>query len=355
MSAPRAPTSGAAAAVAGAAGAPTAEATLGGAHLPAPGAVAHAPAASHAHYGEDLFAEVARFARAAVARVGAGSYDLVHAHDWMTYPAGMELARRLGRPLVVHVHSLEYDRSGDGANPTIVAIERAGLWAATHVVAVSYFTRALIAEKYGIPLSKISVVHNGVYKPVTVASHALAQGRKGPTVLFLGRVTFQKGPEYFVEAAARVLEHIPTATFVLAGSGDMLPRMQALVDELGIAASFEFPGFLTGLERERAFATADVYVMPSVSEPFGITPLEAMSYDTPVIVSKQSGVSEVLRNALKVDFWDVEQLANLIIAMLEYHELRTSIVAMAREEIRHLHWDAAAQHLLPVYRAVLPD
>jgi len=171
-------------------------------------------------------------------------------------------------------------------------------------------------------------------------------------VLFLGRVTFQKGPEYFVQAAARVLEHVPNAIFVMAGSGDMLPRMKALVEELGITKSFRFPGFVRGAELERTFSTADVYVMPSVSEPFGIAPLEAMSYDRPVIVSKQSGVSEVLQNALKVDFWDVDKLASQIVALLELPELRRVIVERAREEIRHIHWDAAAEKLVPIYESV---
>ena len=159
-------------------------------------------------------------------------------------------------------------------------------------------------------------MHNGVYARETVEAYTEQRSSKGPVVLFLGRVTFQKGPEYFVQAAARVLEHVPDAVFVMAGSGDMLPRMKTMVEELGITKSFRFPGFVRGAELERTFSTADVYVMPSVSEPFGIAPLEAMSYDRPVIVSKQSGVSEVLRNALKVDFWDVDKMASQIVAPL---------------------------------------
>jgi glycosyltransferase involved in cell wall biosynthesis len=306
-----------------------------------------------AHYGHDLFAEVARYAMSATRRVSGRKYDLVHAHDWMTFPAGIEIARRAGAPLLVHVHSLEYDRAGHGADRDIVAVEHQGLENAARVVAVSYYTRGLINRVHDTPLDKIAVVHNGVYARETVEAYTEQRSSTGPVVLFLGRVTFQKGPEYFVQAAARVLEHVPDAVFIMAGSGDMLPRMMALVEDLGITESFRFPGFVRGAELERTFSTADVYVMPSVSEPFGIAPLEAMSYDRPVIVSKQSGVSEVLRNALKVDFWDVDKIASQIVALLELPELRRVIVERAREEIRHIHWDAAAEKLVPVYESVI--
>jgi glycosyltransferase involved in cell wall biosynthesis len=314
---------------------------------------AQASTGKGSHYGEDLFAEVGRYAMAAAYRVHGRKYDLVHAHDWMTFPAGVEIARRAGAPLIVHVHSLEYDRAGQGADREIVGIERLGLEHASRVVAVSYYTRSLINRVHSTPLDKISVVHNGVYARETVRAYTEQRSSKGPVVLFLGRVTFQKGPEYFVQAAARVLQHVPDAVFVLAGSGDMLPRMQAMVEDLGITESFRFPGWLKGAEIERAFSTADVYVMPSVSEPFGIAPLEAMSYDRPVIVSKQSGVSEVLRHALKVDFWDVDKMASQIVGLLELPELRRTIVERAREEIRHIHWDAAAEKLVPVYESTI--
>lgn len=322
-------------------------------HIPGTDLPSGEEAPTQAHYGEDLFAEVARYAMSATRRVHGQSYDVVHAHDWMTFPAGIEIARRAGAPLLVHVHSLEYDRAGQGADPGIVAVERQGLENATRVIAVSYYTRALIHRIHGVPLDKISVVHNGVYARETVEAYTEQRSSTGPVVLFLGRITFQKGPEYFVQAAARVLQHVPDAVFVMAGSGDMLPRMKALVEDLGLTESFRFPGFVRGAELERTFSTADVYVMPSVSEPFGIAPLEAMSYDRPVIVSKQSGVSEVLRNALKVDFWDVDKIASQIVALLELPELRRVIVERAREEIRHIHWDAAAEKLVPIYESVM--
>lgn len=334
-------------------GPPGQMARLEHAHVPGAELTYSDPSSSGAHYGDDLFSEVARYAMSATRRVQGRQYDLVHAHDWMTFPAGVEIARRAGAPLLVHVHSLEYDRAGHGADRNIVSVEHQGLEAATRVIAVSYYTRNLINQVHGTPLDKISVVHNGVYTRETVEAYTEQRSSKGPVVLFLGRVTFQKGPEYFVQAAARVLEHVPDAVFVMAGSGDMLPRMKAMVEELGITKSFRFPGFVRGAELERTFSTADVYVMPSVSEPFGIAPLEAMSYDRPVIVSKQSGVSEVLRNALKVDFWDVDKMASQIVALLELPELRRVIVERAREEIRHIHWDAAAETLIPVYQSIL--
>ncbi|MDH3729341.1 MAG: glycosyltransferase [Myxococcales bacterium] len=311
-----------------------------------------AEAGTEVHYGHDLFAEVARYAVAASRRVIGRKYDLVHAHDWMTFPAAAEIAASVNAPLLTHVHSLEYDRAAEGADRDIVSVEHEGFERATRVIAVSYYTRGLINRVHGTALDKISVVHNGVYARETVQAYTQQRQSTGPVVLFLGRVTFQKGPEYFVQAAARVLKHVPDAKFVMAGSGDMLPRMKAMVESLGIEDAFRFPGFVRGSELERTFSTADVYVMPSVSEPFGIAPLEAMSYDRPVIVSKQSGVSEVLRNALKVDFWDVDKMASQIVALLELPELRRVIIERAREEIRHIHWDAAAEKLIPIYRSV---
>jgi glycosyltransferase involved in cell wall biosynthesis len=172
-------------------------------------------------------------------------------------------------------------------------------------------------------------------------------------VLFLGRITFQKGPDYFVEAAAKVIPHVPDVIFVMAGTGDMRQRMIDRVNELGLSQHFFFPGFLKGQEVEEMFSLADVYVMPSVSEPFGLSALEAIKFETPVIISRQSGVSEVLSHALKVDFWDTERLADLMINALQHEELRADLVAMAREEVRRLHWEASALRTIEVYRRLI--
>ncbi len=305
------------------------------------------------HYGRDLFAEVARYA----GRVGQWAArskrpDVVHAHDWMTFPAGTRAARMFNVPFVAHVHSLEQDRSGGGANPAIVAIEGAGLKSADRIIAVSHYTAKLIHDIHGISMDRIDVVHNGVYAKRKVDIDRNEEPQPGPVVLFLGRITFQKGPDYFVEAADKVLQKLPDTKFIMAGSGDMLPRLQARVRELGIQHAFQFPGFVRGADVEHLFSIADVYVMPSVSEPFGISALEAMSYETPVILSRQSGASEVLRHALKIDFWDIHKLAAQIVAVLTYPELRSSIVEMARQEVRRVHWEAAAQKVRLVYDRV---
>lgn len=303
-------------------------------------------------YRGDIFSEVARYTAEVVGAVADESFDIIHAHDWMTYPAGVALAQITGKPLVVHVHSLEYDRSGEAINQQINDIERFGLHSAQAVIAVSYYTRSTIHQRHGIALSKIQVVHNGVYPKKVVQKYREWHGKSSKVVLFLGRVTFQKGPDYFVEAAARVIPHVPDVLFVMAGAGDMLPRMIHRVQELGIASHFEFPGFLRGQEVEEMYSMADVYVMPSVSEPFGISALEAISFDTPVIISRQSGVSEVLGHALKVDFWDLNRLADLIINALLHDELRHDMVAMAREELKRVRWEAAALRTIDLYSKV---
>ncbi len=300
-------------------------------------------------YGWDIFSEVGKFAANVTATLSGEHFDVIHCHDWMTYPAGMALSEITGKPLVVHVHSLEYDRSGYGVNQQIHHIEGMGVHAAKGVVAVSYYTRNIVNQQHGVPLEKIFVVHNGVYSKEAVHTYRAHKNLHSKIVLFLGRITFQKGPDYFVEAAAKVIPHVPDVLFVMAGSGDMLQRCKDRVYELGIQQHFQFPGFLKGQEVEEMFSLADVYVMPSVSEPFGISALEAIKFDTPVIISRQSGVSEVLSHALKVDFWDVDRQADLLINALLHDELRADMVAMAREELKRQHWDAAAVKLKEVY------
>jgi glycogen synthase len=307
-----------------------------------------------AHYGKDLFAEITRFAREVGKGAAAADFDLIHAHDWMTFPAGLEARHHSGKPVILHVHSLEYDRSGDGGNSAILEIERKCLEAADHVIAVSYYTRSLIARIHGIPREKISVVHNGVTRAEGRQRYRV-EGESGSdrkTVLFLGRITYQKGPEFFVRAAAKVAQREPRARFVMAGSGDLLPAMQQLVHELALDDRFEFPGFLRGRDVERAFTLADVFVMPSVSEPFGLVPLEAMACDTPVIVSRQSGVSEVLRHALKSDYWDVDRMAEQILAVLKHDALTNDMRRMFQQELTQLHWQAAAQKAAEIYREI---
>jgi glycosyltransferase involved in cell wall biosynthesis len=320
-----------------------------------PGALPRASSsdAKKNRYGSTIFEEVDRFTAHVVNLAQSLEFDVIHAHDWMTYPAGVAVSRLTGKPLVCHVHSLEYDRSGENVNTRINEIEHFGLLHASHVVAVSYYTMGVIHRRHGVGLDKVSVIHNGVYSKEVALRYRYEQAWPRNVVLFLGRITFQKGPDYFVEAAARVVPHVPDVLFVMAGSGDMLPRMVNRVGELGLGQYFHFPGFLRGEDVEKMFSVADLYVMPSVSEPFGISALEAISFDTPVIISRQSGVSEVLSHALKVDFWDVDRLADLIINALVHDELRQDMVQMAREEVRRLHWDAAALKTIELYRRIV--
>ncbi|TPV94415.1 MAG: glycosyltransferase [Myxococcales bacterium FL481] len=304
-------------------------------------------------YGHNLLHEVARYRDIVTEIAASHEFDVIHAHDWMTYPAAAALRARYRRPLVVHLHATEYDRSPNGPNHAICDLERAGLLSADRVICVSQYTASIAERRYGIDPAKLRVVYNAVVPPRASRSDN-PRTLHAPLVLFLGRVTQQKGPEFFLRAARRVVDAKPSARFVMAGSGDMLVSMIEESARLGLAENFHFTGFLTGTDVERMYAMADVYVMPSVSEPFGIAPLEAMALDTPVIVSRQSGVSEVLNNALKVDFWDVERLASYILALLDEPALRQEIVARGRQELRTMQWSARGEHVLQIYRELVP-
>ena len=310
--------------------------------------------ASPGPYGPDLFLELERYAQAAGLIARRVPFDVIHAHEWLSVPAALRARSVSGRPFVLHVHALEFDRSGVAADARIVAIERQGLLEADRVIAVSHFTKRTIVERYGIDPGKISVVHNAVSR----SEAARATGAKpfsGRIVLFLGRITHQKGPGVFVEAAARVLRVLPDVTFVMAGSGDLMPQMIERVAELGLGSRFLFTGFLRGEEVERMYAASDLYVMPSVSEPFGIAPLEAMRADVPVILSRQSGVAELLHHALQVDFRDVDDLAGKICAVLTYEALAREMVERSREELAGITWDRAARQIEEVYEQVTGD
>jgi glycogen(starch) synthase len=305
---------------------------------------------SAAVYGLDLIAEVIRYGRAAGAIARRISFDIIHAHDWMTVPAAI-LARRIsGKPLVLHIHSLEYDRSGDHINGEILKIEQDGLDQADRIIAVSHRTKRMIVERYGIPPEKVSVVYNAVSRNEAQRIYRTERTGRQQMVLFLGRITFQKGPDYFLEAAARVLKVLPDVTFVMAGAGNMMRQMIERVGELKIGDRFHFTGFLQGEEIERIFSLSDLYVMPSVSEPFGISPLEAMLYDVPVILSRQSGVAEILKHALKVNFWDIQELSAKIITVLKHPALMTVMAEKAKEELRTIRWDTAAERITEIYR-----
>ena len=304
-------------------------------------------------YGKDLYQEVARYALIASYIAKSNDFDVIHAHDWLTYSAGIAAKEVSGKPLVVHMHATEFDRSGENINQRIYDIERAGMEAADKVIAVSNLTRNIIINRYGIHPEKVVTVHNSV-EPVTLPDEfKVTKGFNEKIVTFLGRVTFQKGPDYFVEAAKKVIDRDPNVRFVMAGSGDMLTRMIKRVAQLGIATKFHFTGFLKGQEVYDMFSMSDVYVMPSVSEPFGISPLEAMMSDVPVIISKQSGVSEILRYALKVDFWDVDDLADAIYGILHYEGLSKMFKKSGKEEVENLRWENSAYKVNEVYKSLI--
>ena len=306
-------------------------------------------------YAGDMYAEVHRYAALAAELAENEEFDIVHAHDWMTYPAGIVVSAISGKPLVVHVHSTEFDRSGEHVNQMIYDIERQGMERANKVIAVSFYTRSIIIGRYGISGEKVEVVHNAVERnnnsDWSLDDTGINKDEK--IVLFLGRITMQKGPEYFLRAAKKVLEVMDNVKFVMVGSGDLMHYAVEMAAELGIGQKVLFTGFLRGEDVQKIYRMADLYVMPSVSEPFGIAPLEAINHDVPVIISKQSGVSEVLTHALKVDFWDVNEIANKIVAVLKYPPLQVTLRDHGGFEVRKLRWKDSATKCAKIYEEML--
>ena len=307
-------------------------------------------------YGANLLEEVARYAVVArqVAIELEGQFDVIHAHDWLTYYAGIAAKEVSGKPLVVHMHATEFDRSGENINTQTYAIERGGTEAADLVMAVSNLTRNIVINKYGIPAEKVMTVHNAV-RFAEGNQEEEERGVKDKIVTFLGRITYQKGPDYFVEAAAKVLKRTQNVRFVMAGSGDMMNHVIRRVARLGIADKFHFTGFLRGADVQKMFALSDVYVMPSVSEPFGISPLEAMKSNVPTIISKQSGVAEVLDYAVKVDYWDVDAMADAIYGLVTYPALGELFARKGLEEVTGLKWNNAAAKIKEGYERVIKE
>lgn len=301
-------------------------------------------------YGSDLVSEARRYARLGGAIAAREPHDLIYAHDWLSFGAGKEAKRVSRKPLIAHVHSTEFDRTGGGAiDQRIYDLERTGLHAADRVVAVSGRTKRAVVDRYGVPEGKVHVVWNGIDEatapvPDPASPERLSALKKAgyKIVLFLGRITIQKGPDYFIRAARRVIDRDQNVIFILAGSGDMERQMMHLAASLGIADKVLFPGFLRGHDQHEAYALADLFVMPSVSEPFGLAALEAMRVGTPVIVSKQSGVAEAIPSALKVDFWDVDKMADLMLSVLESPVLRDELSRKGTAEAAALTWDRSA-------------
>ncbi|TSC86034.1 MAG: group 1 glycosyl transferase [Microgenomates group bacterium Gr01-1014_16] len=308
----------------------------------------------------DLLKQVHQYAQAAKKIAGNIRFDIIHVHDWLTIPAGLAAKLVSGKPLVIHVHATEFDRSGGfSVNPVVYAIEKTGFEQADFLIAVSNYVKNVLISKYGIPEAKISVVHNAIdtsdhfsnASPVTFLSQARASGHK--IVLYLGRLTLQKGVDYLLSAAKIVLGHFPKVFFVIVGSGDMENQIIRQAADIGISDRVLFPGFLKGEQRDQMFKSADLFVMPSVSEPFGLVPLESIVNGTPVLISKQSGVSEVLKHALKVDFWDTEEMANQILAVLNYPSLPSTLRDESSREVSQLTWSSAADKCINIYNQLL--
>ena len=299
-------------------------------------------------YGSHLLEEVKRYAIVAGQIAKKNSFNVIHAHDWLTYPAGIEAKRISGKPLIIHVHATEYDRAGENINQRIFEIERIGMEKADRIIAVSQLTKNIIVSRYNISPAKVSVVHNGVAPKRNNNGIVLPPIGKH-IVTYLGRVTRQKGPGYFIEAAHKVIQKFPNVHFVMAGAGDLLPKMIERVAALKLSSHFHFTGFLNTTKVDQIWAISTIYVMPSVSEPFGIAPLEAIMAGVPVIISNQSGVAEVLQHAIKVDFWDTEALASAICDLLTYKSLTNTLKEKSEVEIKKINWSMAAKKINTIY------
>ncbi len=300
-------------------------------------------------YGRDLFEEVRRYSLRAK-KIAKEEHDIIHAHDWMTYQAGINAKKTSNKPLVVHLHATEFDRTGGNPDPRISHIEWMGLKEADKIITNSEYSKQNIIQNYKIEPNKIEVVHWGIDdEEITKFEPSI----KDKIVLFLGRVTLQKGPDYFIETAKKVLQFEPNTKFVIAGDGDMLPRIIDRTIELGIADKVIFTGALQGEEVHKAFQTANIYVMPSVSEPFGLVALESLKNGTPTIISKTSGASEVLKHALKTDFWDINEMTNKIVSLLRHPALSEELRQNGTQEIKKFDLEKPAKKVKQIYHEIL--
>ncbi|MGN0224109.1 MAG: glycosyltransferase family 4 protein [Muribaculaceae bacterium] len=304
-------------------------------------------------YPDNLLEEINNYSITAGVIARTIDCDIIHSHDWLTYPAGIHAKQVTGKPLVIHVHATDYDRSRGNVNPTVFSIERDGMLQADHIITVSNLTRRTVIERYGIDPNKVTTVHNAVIPLSQELLDVQVEKPKEKVVTFLGRITMQKGPEYFVEAAAKVLKNNRNVRFVMAGSGDMMDKMIRLAAQRDIADRFHFPGFQKGKQVYEMLKASDVYIMPSVSEPFGISPLEAMQMGVPSIISKQSGCAEILNNVIKTDYWDIDAMADAINAIISYPALYNQLRQDGLDEVAQITWDKAGQKVIDIYHKVL--
>ncbi|MGM9816504.1 MAG: glycosyltransferase [Lepagella sp.] len=304
-------------------------------------------------YPDNLIEEINNYSIVAGVIARSIDCDVIHSHDWLTYPAGVHAKNVTGKPLVIHVHATDFDRSRGNVNPTVFGIEKDGMNNADHIITVSDLTRRTVIEKYGISPEKVTTVHNAVIPLDDELLNLPRKERKEKVITFLGRITMQKGPEYFVEAAAKVLQKTKNVRFVMAGSGDMMDAMIRLAAKRGIADRFHFTGFLRGKQVYEMLAESDVYVMPSVSEPFGISPLEAMEMGVPSIISIQSGCAEILTNVIKTDYWDIDAMADAMHSLISYPALHNELRDRGIEEIHGITWEKAGKKVIDIYHKVI--
>lgn len=311
----------------------------------------------HHLYSRTLLQEIHAYAHKAAQIACEEDFDLIHAHDWTAYLAGVAAKIATGKPLVLHVHATAFDQAaGDNVDPQVYEIEKESFVVADKVIAVSQFTKNIIVEKYGVSSDKVAVVHNGVdskepKKHEKTLTELRAQGKK--IVLYHGRITVQKGVDYFVQAAQKVIAYDPNIVFVISGKGDMTGQIMQQVGALGLSQHVLFAGALWYEERDQMYQSVDLVVMPSVSEPFGLVPLEAIQHGTPSLISKQSGVAEAVTHVLKVDFWDVEDMANKILAALRYPVMHQQLVQEGKRETQRLSWKGAARKVVDLYHHLL--
>ena len=304
-------------------------------------------------YPDNLLEEINNYSIVAGVIARTLNFDIIHSHDWLTYPAGIHAKQVSGKPLVIHVHATDFDRSRGNVNPTVFSIERDGMLNADRIITVSNLTRQTVIEKYGIPAEKVITVHNAVEPLSEELLNVQVPPKHDKVVTFLGRITMQKGPEYFVEAAALVLRKVSDVQFVMAGGGDMMEKMIRLAARRGIADRFHFAGFLKGKQVYEMLKASDVFVMPSVSEPFGISPLEAMQMGVPSIISKQSGCAEILENVIKVDYWDINAMADAIYSIIKYPGMYKQLHENGLNEVDQIRWKKAGAKVINIYNSLV--
>lgn len=304
-------------------------------------------------YPDNLLEEINNYSIVAGVIARTVDFDVIHSHDWLTYPAGIHAKQVTGKPFVIHVHATDFDRSRGNVNPTVFSIEKDGMNHADHIITVSDLTRRTVIEKYGISPDKVTTVHNAVEPLSKELLDVEVPPKHDKVVTFLGRITMQKGPEYFVEAAAQVLQKVHNVQFVMAGGGDMMEKMIRLAARRGISERFHFAGFLKGKQVYEMLKASDVYIMPSVSEPFGISPLEAMQMGVPSIISKQSGCAEILNNVIKVDYWDTNAIADAIYSIITYPAMYNELREHGLAEVNEIRWKKAGAKVIDIYRRLM--